>query len=310
MADFKANLNLWKFPKDHDPLKILGLGSEAKPGPDNGNEVQQILPFSYPTKQSNVDALSKTVRSRTISLQLFRDVILKNYRKNENRAAEDKAKFDELANEREYFKVYVPTTMERKDRLTAEVDDLREQSHSVINDKANFERMRSNYEMKMSETNNLQKNLESHQGRVSRLEQENERLRMQVSGNDCSVQNVYQDQCQDDRLGGQLVQSSFPAQNQNQMLPDNILDGKRSGYSDHNASVHYQQNPLSSNMNTSYQHQPRMSQQYEVDHGRQSQVSYTGGHANFSKNKNPMGTFSTGGGNNPLNFNYAKQGNF
>lgn len=268
MTDFQANLNLWKFPSAHDPLKILGLGPNAKSGPTQ-QDVQQILPFSYPTKQSNVDALSKTVRSRAISLQLFRDVILKNYRKNENRAAEDKAKFDELANEREYFKVYVPTTMERKERLAAEVEDLKEQSHSIINDRQNFERMRSNYESKMVEANNLVKNAESSHQRLARLESENANLRSQVSGVNTSVHHhepAHQPQHYgtgtQDRFHGTMVQSAYPnnPNDNSRILPDNILDGKRSGYSDHNTSYHYQQNPLSSHAHNPVSSPPRISQ--------------------------------------------------
>ena len=323
MTDFQANLNLWKYPSAHDPLKILGLGPNANAGPAK-QEVQQILPFSYPTKQSNVDALSKTVRSRAISLQLFRDVILKNYRKNENRAAEDKAKFDELANEREYFKVYVPTTMERKERLAAEVEDLKEQSHSIINDKQNFERMRSNYESKMVEANNLVKHAETAQQRLGNLEHENERLRSQVSGVNTSQQHQQPTQDHHQYPGAQggfhgtLVQSAYPnhPNDNSRILPDNILDGKRSGYSDHNNSYHYQQNPLSSHVHHQVNSPPRVSHGGD-NYGHQNHnVSYTGStHGNFTKSTKPvqaqsMGGGGGGGGHNPLNFNYAKQGNF
>jgi len=151
--DFYHN-NLQHYPRDHNPQIILGLVNTN----ESGEYVRQLLPMPYPCRLSNIDALKKTARSRPVSLPSM-EVILQKYLETVKDAKTQHARFDELRDEREYYKNYLPTTTEQITRLNHEIEDLNYASKSIILNKGQIDTIKSRYNSHQNQSYMIEKNV-------------------------------------------------------------------------------------------------------------------------------------------------------
>jgi len=239
------------------------------------------------------------------------------------------AKFDELRDEREYYRKYLPTTNEQIQKLHYEIDELNQASKSMIVDKQQIQQIRSQYEMRNNQSVMIEKSVAQELEEQELLKRRNDQLRRTLAENNPQLESnigrtdLSQHPMNNDQgvFGNhQFVNSMHPGQ----ILPNNINDiSRHSNVSGYGGQQQMMQPPRLSNpgnaRNSQYSNQggyggQNMNQMQQPPNLRQSNVSYqsvgnnNNQSNNFARQNNPQKV--SGGGNNPLMFNYSKASNY
>ena len=109
---------------------------QARPGPQNptidfqGPATYKLNPVPFPNHASVIDTILDKTKVKKINLDDV-DMLVSAHRENIQAREYEKAKFNTLNDEREYYKDYFPNIEQKKTLLREEVDQLKEQSRYV-----------------------------------------------------------------------------------------------------------------------------------------------------------------------------------
>ena len=244
------------------------------------------------------------------------EIIIQKYMETVKDAKIQHARFDELRDEREYYKNWLPTSNEAINRLAHEVDELREASKSIIVNKNQMSDLKSKFGQHQNQSVMIDRTVQDELRDQEVLRRKNEELKQRLSGVDAQMASQFQNQHSERVLEApraHLVRSEMPGQ----FLPDNILDNScNSGYGNNVQSNHYTtiNNNRQANHPIINMEPPRLSNtsHNNGDHGRLSQQNF-GRESGISNqgnyhNNNPM-MMNSGHNYQPEGNNFKKQQN-
>lgn len=167
----------------------IGVPEKHAPTFLGKNETYKNNPHAFPNHPSVIDTILDKTKIKQIKLDDI-DMLIHQHHDNLRAKEYEKAKFNTLNDEREFYKDYFPNVENKKVHLTQEVSNLREQSR-YIRENSRFQR--NEIDEKINETTMYLNEKERHNmtqlDEIRRLEEETRKLEEQLNPDPISYQD-------------------------------------------------------------------------------------------------------------------------